>query len=193
MVKQQQQLPPMPEIGHPESYYARGVHQADKAGDVHTREALKVGQYITLALDYRLRWSKKLRYFEHALRRHCNPPQLASDEVWMFYRNLAHLVREHCGKEALRLASEEDDRYAERLRMGGTRDRIAADAKPFFLELIGRLGQGPGLLPRGGLGTAQDPPEPVGPGLPNDLVRRAAGMTGTPARGPLLRTRQPTR
>ena len=75
----------------------------------------KVGQYITPALDYRLRWSKKLRYFEHALRRHCNPPQLASDEVWMFYRNLAHLVREHCGKEALRLASEEDDRYAERL------------------------------------------------------------------------------
>jgi hypothetical protein len=137
MVKQQQQLPTMPEIGHPESYYARGVHAADKAGDVHTRESLKVGQYITLALDYRLRWAKKLRYFEHALRRHCNPPQLASDEVWMFYRNLAHLVREQSGKEALRLASEEDDRYAERLRMGGTRDRIAADAKPFFLELMG--------------------------------------------------------
>ena len=39
MVKQQQQLPSMPEIGHPESYYVRGVHQADKAGDVHTREA----------------------------------------------------------------------------------------------------------------------------------------------------------
>ena len=127
----------MPEIGHPESYYARQCHQADKRGETHAHEAYKVGQYITLGLDPRLKWPQKLRYFEHALRRHCNPPQLADDEVWMFYRNLAHVVREYCGREALRLASEEDDKYAERIRLGSTRERIAADAKVFFNTIMG--------------------------------------------------------
>lgn len=135
MLKPQHQIPPLPEVGHPESYYAREVHHADKRGDVHAREALKVGQYITLGLDPRLKWPQKLRYFQHALRRHCNPPDMADDEVWMFYRNLSHLIREQCGREALRLATEADDLYAERLRMGTSRERISSDAKVLFATL----------------------------------------------------------
>lgn len=137
MLKPQQELPPLPEVGHPESYYARQVHRADKAGNVHTRESLKVGQYVTLAMDAKLSWTQKLRYFQHALRRHCNPPPLPDETVWLFYRNLAHMVREYCGREALRIASAEDDRYADRMRMGSTRDRIKRDADEFFLELMG--------------------------------------------------------
>jgi hypothetical protein len=127
----------MPEIGRPESYYAREVHHADKRGDVHAREAYKVAQYVTLAMDPRLSWPQKLRYFQHALRRHCNPPPLPDEEVWLFYRNLAHLVREYAGREALRLASAEDDTYATRASMGGTRERIQRDAQEFFGQLMG--------------------------------------------------------
>ena len=54
-------LPQMPEIGHPESYYAQQIHHADKVRNAHWREASKVGQYITLALDPRLEWEKKLQ------------------------------------------------------------------------------------------------------------------------------------
>lgn len=137
MLKPEQQLPPIPEIGHPEAYYARAVHKADKRGDVHAREAAKVGQYITLANDPHLRWEKKLRYYAHAIRRHCNPPPLPDEQVWLFYRQLAHLVRDYAGQEALRLASREDDQYAMRLKMGGTRERIEADAEKFFRDLMG--------------------------------------------------------
>src|SRR5689334_2491762 len=59
----QRQLPPLPQIGHPESYYAKQVHLADKVGDRHGHEANKVGQYITLALDPHLSWEEKLKYF----------------------------------------------------------------------------------------------------------------------------------
>src|SRR4051812_48035664 len=118
MATQSQALPPMPEIGHPESFYAKKVHEADREGDVHKREAFKVGQYITLALDPHLEWDEKLKYFRHALKRHCVPPPLPDDSVWMFYRRLQDLVRQHAGQEALRLVSQEDDLYAARLAMG---------------------------------------------------------------------------
>ena len=137
MAKPESQLPPMPQVGFPESHYAREVHRADKRGDVHARESLKVAQYITLGLDPRLSWPQKLRYFQHALRRHCNPPPLPDEKVWIFYKELAHLVREHCGREALRLASAEDDSYAARLQFGGTRERLSADARLFFATLMG--------------------------------------------------------
>ena len=137
MLTPNQELPPLPEVGRPESYYAREVHRADKRGDVHTREAHKVAQYVTLAIDPKLNWPQKLRYFQHALRRHCNPPPLPDEQVWLFYRNLAHLVREYAGREALRMASAEDDRYAARVAMGGTRERIRRDAVDFFNELMG--------------------------------------------------------
>lgn len=137
MLKPEQTLPAIPEIGHPESYYARQVHKADRAGHIHEREAFKVAQYITLAMDPHLAWGKKLRYFAHAIRRHCNPPPLPDEKVWLFYRQLAQLTRDYAGQEALRLASAEDDLYARRLSMGGTRERIRADAIAFFNGIMG--------------------------------------------------------
>src|SRR5436309_614776 len=112
---QSRQLPMMPQIGHPESYYAKASQTADRMGDRHAHEANKVGQYVTLAMDPHLTWEEKLKYFQHAVKRHCNPPPYPDDEVWMFYQQLADLVRQYCGHEALRLASLEDDLYAARL------------------------------------------------------------------------------
>jgi hypothetical protein len=126
----------MPEIGRPETYYAKMVHRADKAGDTFAHEAYKVAQYITLAMDPHLVWEQKLKYLSHAIKRHCSPPPFPDDEVWMFYRQLADLVRQYAGQEALRIASTEDDLYAARLSMGQLREKIADDAEVFFCRLI---------------------------------------------------------
>ena len=131
------QLPMMPEIGRPESFYAKLVHTADRQGDTHAHEAAKVGQYVTLALDPQLSWEEKLKYFQHALKRHCVPPPYPDDDVWMFYQQLADLVRTQSGQEALRLSSLEDDLYAARLSMGQEREKIEDDAEHFFLRLLG--------------------------------------------------------
>lgn len=131
-----QTLPPMPPIGQPESFYVKAVHDADRAGDVHAREAFKVGQYITLANDPHLSWEEKLKYFCHALRRHCVPPPLAEEPVWIFYRSLANLVKQNAGQEALRVASSEDDLYATRINMGQSREQIDNEAEAFFGRLV---------------------------------------------------------
>jgi hypothetical protein len=136
METQSHSFPALPEIGHPESWYAKRVHEADRAGEVHKREAYKVGQYITLALDPHLNWEEKLKYFRHALKRHCAPPPLPDDDVWMFYRSLQNLVRQNAGQEALRLASTEDDLYAARLAMGQLREKLEEDAEDFFARLV---------------------------------------------------------
>src|SRR5688572_14174070 len=136
MIQPQYKLPDLPEIGYPETYYARQVHRSEKQGDSHSREAFKVGQYITLAMDPHLDWQQKLRYFTHALHRHCNPPPLPGEQIWLFYRQLAHLVRDYSGREALRLASEMDDGYAARLQIGVPREEIQADATVFFADLM---------------------------------------------------------
>jgi hypothetical protein len=136
MAVQPRQFPPLPEIGLPESYYAKQVHLADRIGDRHAHEANKVGQYVTLAMDPHLSWEEKLKYFRHALKRHCVPPPLPDDDVWMFYRNLADLVRQYAGMEALRLTSTEDDLYAARLGMGQTREKIEEEAEEFFGRII---------------------------------------------------------
>jgi hypothetical protein len=135
-VAETRQLPPLPEIGHPEPYYARQCHLADREGDRHRREAFKVGQYVSLALDPHLGWPEKLKYFQHALKRHCVPPPLPDDDVWMFYRSLANLVRKYAGQEALKLASTEDDLYAARISMGQMREKIEDEAEDFFAKLI---------------------------------------------------------
>jgi hypothetical protein len=135
-MQQVRRLPQMPQIGQPESHYARQVQLADKLGDLHLHEANKVGQYVTLAVEPRLTWEKKLKYFDHALRRHCNPPPLPDDETWMFYQQLGNLVRYHCGEQALRLASRMDDEYARRLTAGEQRASIVADARHFFYDLM---------------------------------------------------------
>jgi len=130
-------IPTLPEIGHPESYYAHLVHKADRENAMHSREAAKVGQYITLGLDPNLDWDTKRRYFRHALRRHCVPPQVSSELVEMYYQRLVDLVMHHAGAEALRLASGEDDRYACRLAGGEQRRTIMEDAVEFFANLMG--------------------------------------------------------
>ena len=87
-------------------------------------------------MDEHLTWEQKLKYLNHALKRHCQPPPFPDDEVWMFYRQLADTVRQYAGQEALRMASLEDDMYAARLSMGQTREKIAEDAEVFFAELV---------------------------------------------------------
>jgi len=134
---QQRQLPPMPEIGLPESHYAKLAHHADRTGDVHAHEACKVGQYITLALDEHLSWEQKVKYFQHALKRHCLPPPYPDDDIWLFYQQLGNLVKQYATSESLRMACTEDDLYAARLSMGQNRDRIEEDAEEFFGKLIG--------------------------------------------------------
>ncbi len=136
-------LPAVPPVGRPESFYARQVHAADRAGDVHAHEAYKVAQYVTLGLDPALSWPKKLRYFDHALRRHCQPPPLPAEPVWVFYRDLADLVRTHCGEQALFLASAMDDSYAERCCRGEPHEAVAEDADRFFAQLMPAGGDRP--------------------------------------------------
>jgi len=130
-------FPTLPAIGLPESHYAQLAKAADHAGDPFGREAAKVGQYVTLAMDPNMDWHSKRRYFEHALRRHCNPPPLPSEDVWMFYKSLASLVRHYAGQEALRLASKEDDHYALLTRNGVPRSAVTSKGQVFFAELMG--------------------------------------------------------
>ncbi|MGE5612282.1 MAG: hypothetical protein ACM359_23745 [Bacillota bacterium] len=137
MPTQQLSLPPMPPVGRPESFYAKLAHDAERVGDAHAHEAAKVGQYLTLALNEALPWDEKLKYFQHAIRRHCQPPPFPESEVDCFYKRLADLVRQYAGQEALRIASREDDLYAARLNMGQPRDGIEDEAEAFFQRLMG--------------------------------------------------------
>jgi hypothetical protein len=137
MLQQPHVFPPMPEIGKPESYYAKLVRHADSDGNPYAHEAAKIGQYITLALAPQLDWPAKVRYFQHALRRHCVPPPVPDEPVWIFYRELADLVRQYAGQEALRLACAEDELYATRLGLGSEREGIETEAEVFFSHLMG--------------------------------------------------------
>lgn len=143
MLEAATEFPPMPEIGHPESYYAKLCKQAERQGNPHLREAAKVGQYVTLAMDPSLEWEQKLRYFKHALNRHCVPPPFADDKTWKFYRDLADVVRDACGREAMRICSVEDDLYAARLEMGQEREKIEAEAEVFFTRIMGNFNECP--------------------------------------------------
>jgi hypothetical protein len=140
------ELPPLPDIGRPESYYAEQVKLAEQYRNQHAREAYKVGQYVTLGLDKRLDWEKKLRYFRHALRSHCNPPPLAADKLWLFYGQLADMVRRNAGSEALRLASQEDDYYIGQARAGVPRQQIMVQATLFFRKILGEREEKPEYL-----------------------------------------------
>ena len=69
-----------------------------------------------------------------------DPPSgtgFAADPIWLFYAELANLVRRYCGNEALKLASREDDRYADMLRHGYDREKIENEAEMFFTHLMG--------------------------------------------------------
>jgi hypothetical protein len=129
-------IPEMPAIGLGETIYGEMVQTAQRWGNALGRDAAKVGQYVTLALARRIAWPEKLRYFKHTLSRHCKPPPFPDEHVWMFYQDLANLVRSHAGAEALCLASREDDLYALQLQNGRPRCAIENDAEIFFAELV---------------------------------------------------------
>jgi hypothetical protein len=126
----------IPPLGRSEAYYASRAKRAERDGDVHLRCAYKVAQYITLALDVNLEWDEKVKYFQHALDRHCEAPPYPDDETWVFYGKLADMVRENAGREALRLASQEDDLYAARIKMGQRRGVIEDEAEQYFSKFI---------------------------------------------------------
>ena len=129
-------LPPMPRIGLPEETYLHVAHKAERNGDDLVFEAAKVGQYVTLAMkNPDAEWSQKLKFFRHALKRHCQPPEHADEVTKGWFKGLATFVKAHIGAEALRLAGEEDERYEARQSMGQTTDMIADDAEKFF-EMI---------------------------------------------------------
>lgn len=136
MMTEQQQYPPLPKIGMADEVYSREIAKADAENDRDAREALKVGRYVTLAMHPSLAWDAKLRYFLHALHKHCLSP--TPDELMKpFYQNLGQLVREYCGSEALRLASQEDDMYAARAALSEDHSTIEEDAEVFFGNLLG--------------------------------------------------------
>ena len=126
-------LPPMPRVGLPEETYLHVAHKAERNGDDLVFEAAKVGQYITLATKRADDpWHVKLKYFRHALKRHCQAPEHADAMTKEWFGKLATLVRAHAGAEALRLAGEMDDVYDARRSMGQSPEQIADDAEKFF-------------------------------------------------------------
>lgn len=126
-------LPPMPRIGLPEETYLQVAHKAERNGDDLLFEAAKVGQYVSLAMRKRdAPWAAKLKYFRHALKRHCQPPEHADAMTKDWFKKLASFVKAHIGAEALRLAGEADDRFEARQSMGQSSDDIADDAERFF-------------------------------------------------------------
>lgn len=140
MVMTTLQFLPKPEIGLADVAYQQAISQAEAESDVHKRAALKVTRYITLALNPKLPWPEKVRYLSHALKHYCAAPA-QDEETLAFYRQLTELVREHCGAEALRLASQEDEMYATRLALGQERIQIDDEADAFFTGLLG-IGDG---------------------------------------------------
>ena len=133
---EQQQFPPLPKIGKSDEVYSQEISKAEAENDWHAREALKVARYITLAMHPKLAWDAKLRYFQHALHKHCASPT-PGDQMNAFYEKLAQMVREYCGAEALRLASQEDDMYAARTALSEDHSTIEEDAEVFFGDLLG--------------------------------------------------------
>jgi hypothetical protein len=134
---QQQAFHPLPVIGYPETYYAKHIQHADKAGDPHAHAAYKVGQYVTLSLDQKIDWDEKIRYIKHTIKHHCTCPPEGDESVKDFYHRLCELVKRHAGQEALRLARAEDDSYSLRVDTGTPREEIEEEADVFFSKLMG--------------------------------------------------------
>jgi hypothetical protein len=127
----------MPELGHDEAHYRRLGKEAEQMHQVHARAAAKVGQYVTLGQQEDTDPASKMKFFRHALDKHCMTPPISDVAVEGFYERLGDFVRLHAGREALRVASMEDDRYAMRERNGEPRGKIVAEARVFFEKLLG--------------------------------------------------------
>ena len=129
-------LPHLPELGRPERFYIEHVHEADRFHDHHAHEAYKVGLYITRAINYSSSWDEKLRCFLHALKHHCVAPLVTTPAINDYYSQLAHLVREEAGAEAMRVASKADDAWAARIAAGESRSDVMHEAEKFFTNLL---------------------------------------------------------
>ena len=57
--------------------------------ETHAREAAKVGQYVTLGQQEDTDPQSKIKFFRHALRKHCVPPPISDMMVDGFYERLA--------------------------------------------------------------------------------------------------------
>jgi len=126
-------LTPMPKVGLEEEMYLKVAKRAEKAGDDLLHEVAKVGQYVTLAIRRPdEKWGKKVKFFHHALKRHCKAPEHADDITKQWFKKLSTFVKHHAGQEALRITGEMDDCFNMRLEMSQSRDDIADDAEAFF-------------------------------------------------------------
>ena len=61
---------------------------------------------------------------------------MPDEDVWIFYRALSNLVRQHAGEQALRSALAQDEDYMRRIAAGHPRTPIIAEARQFFYELM---------------------------------------------------------
>src|SRR5258708_28119268 len=129
-------FPPLPELGEEDTYYGKIAHKAEKKKQPHKRAAYKVAQYLTLAKDPPLSWPEKLEYFRYALQKHAKPRPPIDDDVWAYYQQLQAWVRQECGAEALRVASAQDDFFAEPLNQKGPAFKILTQAAQFFPPLV---------------------------------------------------------
>ena len=130
-------LPPIPELGEAEKVYGKRAQQAEKAGDVYGASANKVAQYVTLGLDPALDWSGKLRYLEHALKKHAAPKPPIDDEVLAFYQKLQEFVKQQAGSEALKLVYQQDaELQARKESKKEPIFKLRSDAALFFRQFL---------------------------------------------------------
>ena len=131
-----QNMPPLPEMGETEKVYGKRAQHAEKSGDVYGASANKVAQYVTLGLDPALDWTGKVRYFEHALKKHAAPKPPIDDQVIAFYQQLQELVKQHAGAEALKYVYQEDAVLQERKEKKEPSFKLRSDAAQFFKQFL---------------------------------------------------------
>jgi hypothetical protein len=135
-------FPQIPELGRENTYYGKVAHKAEKQGDLYTRAAYKVAQYITLAKEA-TNWPEKEKYLRHAIEKHAHPKPPIDDDVWAFYNQLKEWVQREAGIEARKLTAFEDESYTERVGQGEPKFRITSEAAQFFRQLLGQSGEQP--------------------------------------------------
>jgi hypothetical protein len=128
-------FPELPALGKEDTYYGRIARHAEKEKDPYTQAAYKVAQYLTLAQSAKT-WTQKIRCYRHALEKHAVPQTAVDLSSVRFFEKLQDWVRRECGTDALRLASEEDDFYAQRLAHKEPRFKIVNEAAHFFPPMV---------------------------------------------------------
>ena len=141
------ELPPLPEVGRPESYYAQQVKQAEQQRNIHAREAYKVAVRRDAGNGPAAGLGKELRYFKHALRSHCVAPAGARRQALDVLRAARRHGEAECGRRGpIRLASLEDDYYMGQVNAGVPRPQIMAQAEIFFRKILGERDEKPEYL-----------------------------------------------